>query len=237
MSPFYNVNYEGNPTPSELRGDGLKTAGTGFGIDLGMSFIIYHKFKLGLAVNDIGSINWDANVYEGRDPDLETIRSSGINSYNIFSEAGNVISENSNVGVWNGLEELRINLPTNLRIGASYRFNPQWELGTDFYYALNDDVPGAYRKPVFALGTKYDPVKWVQLSAGYVAGGQFKWALPMGITFSPINNRDTRWEIGIATRDIASIFKQDNAIISYCMGFLRFGLGSMGDQEVLQGVQ
>lgn len=237
LSPVYKVNYEGNPTPSELRGDGLKTAGTGFGIDLGMSFIIHQKIKVGLAVNDIGSINWDANVYEGRDPDLETIRSNGIDSYNIFSEAGNVISENSNIGVWNGLEELRIDLPTNLRIGASYRFNNRWEAGTDFYYSLNDDVPGAYREPVFALGTKYEPVKWVQFSAGYVTGGQFKWALPMGITFSPINNRDTRWEIGIATRDIASLFKQDNAIISYCMGLLRFGLGSMGNRDIPQGVQ
>ncbi|MDZ7743104.1 MAG: DUF5723 family protein [Bacteroidota bacterium] len=231
LSPFYEVNYGDNETPSQVEGDGLKTVGSGFGFDFGFTFFLQNKLKFAIAVNDIGSIMWDGNVYKGHNPDIEEIRSSGLGSYNIFGEAGEVISDNTNVGEWEGLNELKISLPTNLRAGASYRFDEQWEAGADFYYALKPDVPGAYHEPVFGLGTRYDPAKWVQLSLGFVSGGQFGWGLPFGATFRPFNNNNTSWEVGFAFRDVSSLFKDTDPMISYCMGLLRFSFGYEEDEK------
>ncbi|MCF8227947.1 MAG: DUF5723 family protein [Bacteroidales bacterium] len=225
LSPFYKVDYGDNKTPSELTGDGLKTAGSGFGFDLGLTFLMQNKLKFAIAVNDIGTIKWDANVYKGHDPDVDIIRSAGLSSYNIFSEAGDVISDNTNVGEWEGLNELKISLPTNLRAGASYRIDEQWEAGADFYYAIESGVAGAYRDPVFGLGTRYDPAKWVQLSLGFISGGQFGWGLPFGATFRPFNNENTSWEVGFAFRDLTSVFKDEDPLVSYCMGLMRFSFG------------
>lgn len=225
LCPFYEVDYGDNETPSQMDGDGLKVAGKGFGIDLGFTFLIQQKLKIGIAVNDIGSIKWDGNVYDGTNPDVDIIRSSGISSYNIFGEAGDVISDNTNVGEWNGLKDKKVSLPTNLRAGASYRFDEQWEVGTDFYYAIEDEVPGAFKQPIFGLGTRYDPANWVQLSMGFTTGGQFGWDLPFGATFRPINDEKSSWEVGFAFRDLISMFKQDDPTVSLVMGILRFSFG------------
>lgn len=225
LSPFYKIDYGDNETPSEVKGDGLKKVGSGFGVDLGLTFLIQEKFKFSLAVNDIGSINWDGNVYEGRNPDIMYMESDGVDSYNIFEEAGDIMSDNTNVGSWDGLKNKKVGLATNLRAGASYKLDEQWEFGGDFYYALKDDVPGAFKQPLFGLGTRYDPAKWIQLSLGFTAGGQMGWDIPMGVTFRALNNENTTWEIGFATRDMVSLFAQKDPTISVCFGFLRFSFG------------
>ncbi len=230
LCPLYGVDYGDNETPSQMEGEGLKTAGLGFGVDLGVSFLIQKKLRLALAVNDIGSIKWDGNVYEGENPNVYEIRSAGISSYNIFGEAGDIISDNTNVGEWKGLNEKKVGLPTNLRGGASFRFDEHWELGTDLYVPFKTDVPGGYKKAVFGFGTRYDPSPWVQLSTGFVTGGYFGWNIPLGVTFRPVNNDNATWEIGFATRDILTVFKKSDKegtdpMISMCFGFLRFSFG------------
>ncbi|MCF8236204.1 MAG: DUF5723 family protein [Bacteroidales bacterium] len=231
LCPLYKVDYGDNETPSQMTGEGLQTAGTGFAFDLGLTFQVEDELKVAVAVNDIGSINWDGNVYDGTNPDVDEIRSDGLGSYNIFGEAGDVISDNTNVGEWEGLLEKKVNLPTNLRAGISYQFNPQWEVGTDLYYALKDDVPGAFRDPVFGIGTRYDPANWVQLSMGFVSGGQFGWDIPFGATFRPVNDDKTSWEIGFAVRDLPSLFKEDDVTVSVVMGLLRFSFGYEEDEK------
>lgn len=230
LCPLYDVDYDDNKTPSEMDPDGgLMTAGMGFGIVLGMSFLIKNKFRLAVAVNDIGSIKWDGNVYVGHNPDVWKVKSGGLSSYNVFSEAGDIISDNSNVGAWEGKENKTVGLPTNLRAGASYRIDEEWELGADFYYCLKDDVPGGYDQPLFGLGARFDPDHWIQLSAGFVSGGNMGWNIPFGVTFRPVNNNQTSWEIGAATRDLLTLFKKSTELndptLSWCFGFLRFSFG------------
>ncbi len=236
LCPMYGVDYGEEDTPSHMTGEGLQTAGMGFGVDLGLSFLIQKKLKIGVAVNDIGSIKWNGNVFEGENPDLYEMESAGINSYNLFGEAGDIVSDNSNLGEWQGLEYKKISLATNLRGGASFRFNEEWELGTDLYVPFKTDVPGGYEKAVFGFGFRYDPTLWVQLSAGFVTGGYFGWNLPMGVTFRPVNNDHTSWEIGFATRDFLSLFKGKDKTgtdptISYCFGFLRFSFGYQEEEK------
>ena len=224
LAPFYGVKYN-EPTPSELSGGGLKTAGMGFGVDIGLTFEIYEKTRISIALNDIGSIRWDGNVYEGENVPIRSIETSGINNYNIFSESGGIIADNTNFGKWRGLENKRVSLPMHLRAGASHQPLQELTFGVEMLLPMKHDIPGAYVDPYFAGGIKYEPAKWFQLSAGFTYGGGFGFNIPMGLTFRPVNNQQTCWEVGFASRDLLSLFKQNNPMVSFVFGFLRFSFG------------
>ncbi len=227
LSPIFSINNK-TPTPSQIAGDGLKKVGDGFGIDIGFSFQIMEKLRIALAVNDIGSITWNGNVYQGYNTSVWKISTSGITNYNIFEQGELIQSDNKpdDPGLWEGLKNKNINLPTHFRGGASYRFIPQLEAGFDLYVPIATDVPGYYEKQVAGLGLRYEPVKWVRLSAGMVSGGKFGTNMPFGITFYPVRNEATSWELGLATRDLISFFRQEFATVSAAFGFLRLSFGN-----------
>jgi len=114
----------------------------------------------------------------------------------------------------------------NFRGGVSYRFNSIIEAGFDVYLPLGDKVPGNFESPVFGLGTKVNPANWVQLSISVVNGGKCGTTVPIEVSFFPINSDKTIWEVGFASRDMISFFKQNNPTVSYAFGFLRFAFGA-----------
>jgi len=228
LSPVFEVDY-GEPTPSQVEGDGLKKVGNGFGFDIGTTFEYNKKLKVGLAVNDIGSITWNGNVYEGRDVRICSIESGGLDNYNVF-EQGQLISADNcpdDPNQWVGLEERKVNLPMNFRAGASYRFSEYVEAGFDAYIPLKKDVVGAIYKPVFGIGARYDAAPWVQLSLSVVTSSKdyFGTNVPFTILFYPTKTDETTWTIGLGTRDMITLFSQNNPTVSYAFGFLRFSFG------------
>ena len=225
LSPVYDVDY-GTPTPSAVTGDGMKKVGSGFGFDIGTTFR-YKDLKVGLAVNDIGSINWDGNVYEGNDTKVYSCETDGINNYNLFEQGELIVTDNApdDPNEWEGLENKDMKLPMNLRGGASYRILDKLEVGADVYVPLGDKVPGKFESTIFGLGAHYDPVKWLQLSVGLVSGGDFGVNLPIGVTFIPIHNDKRSWSMGLATRDLMTWLSQEDPTVSLCFGFLRFSFG------------
>ncbi len=228
FSPVFDVNYN-EITPSRIDGKGLKKVGDGFGFDVGFSFLIKQKIKVGLAVNDIGWITYNGNVYQGNNVDLYKIESAGLNNYNIFSEGQLLNADNKNDGesMWTGLEKKKVSLAMNLRAGASYEINDKVEVGIDSYIPLNKDIPGRYEKAMISAGVHYDPAKWVQLSLGVVSGGKTGTHLPLGVTFYPVRKDNVTWTLGFATRDVISWFKKTNAMPSFAFGFLRFSFGEL----------
>ncbi len=236
LSPGFGVEYSGNSvydgTVNKLEGSGLKTVGTGFGFDIGTTIEIKQNLKIGLAVNDIGYIKWTKNVYEGWDGGVWRIDTPGLNNYNIFEEGQLINTDNGpppNDTTLLGISELKLDLPMHFRGGVSYTFNEYIEAGIDTYIPLGEKVPGAFEAPVFSIGVRANPANWVQLSIGVVNGGKFGTNVPFGVSFFPINNDETTWEVGIATRDMMSLFKQTNPTVSYAFGFLRFSFGSKGE--------
>jgi len=226
LSPVFDVDYD-TPSPSQVTGNGLKKVGDGFGIDLGFSFLIYQKARIGIALNDIGSITWNGNVYNGNNTSVWKIESGGIENYNLFEQGELIDTDNApgDPNLWQGLDKKKVGLPMHFRGGASYRFMPEIEAGADVYIPLKKDVPGAYEKVVFGIGGRFDPAKWVQLSIGVVSGGYFGTNLPFGVSFFPVRNDKTTWQLGIATRDMLSFFKKENATVSGAFGFFRFSFG------------
>ena len=236
LNPFYQVEYN-EPTPSQMTGDNLQTSGLGWGLDLGVTFEIQNDIKVSLALNDLGEVKWDGNVYTGLDADIEENESSGLNSYNIFDEADGILADNTNYGGWKGMEDMTEKLPTTTRVGASYQVlkmqedEVNLEVGLDVLIPIVDDVPGAFRKPVFAVGTVYEPAEWVRIGVGFTHSKEFKSNVPIGITFIPAKQENVTWEIGFATRDFITIFTQNNPNLSVSFGFLRFSFGPKKDAE------
>ncbi len=223
LGPAYGVKYS-EPTPSQLTGSGWQTAGMGFGIDIGLTFEIYKKTRVAISLNDVGSIKWDGNVYTGENVPIWKIETPGINNYNIFSESGGIIADNTNLGKWEGLENKTVSTPMNLRFGANHQVMEELAFGIEFLMPLGDnDLPGAYLEPYYAAGAQYSPAKWFQLSAGFSYGGGYGMNIPLGFTFRAMNTESTLWEMGFASRDILTLFKSDNPVVSLVFGFLRFG--------------
>jgi len=223
LGPAYGVKYS-EPTPSQLTGSGWQTAGMGFGMDIGLSFEIYKKTRVAISLNDIGSINWDGNVYEGENVPIWKIETPGIDNYNIFSESGGIIADNDNLGKWKGLPNKKVSTPMHIRGGASYQAMDQLSFGLELLFPLGaEDLPGAFIKPYYAAGAQYSPAKWFQLSAGFSYGGGYGLNIPLGFSFRPINDENTMWEMGFASRDILTWFKSENPVVSLAFGFLRFG--------------
>ncbi len=227
LSPIFEVEYD-DPTPSQVEGSGYKKVGSGFGFDIGTTVEYKEKLRISLALNDIGSIKWDGNVYQGNDVRVVEMDTDGMDNYNVFSE-GQLINADDlddETSLWEGIESQTLNLPMNFRGGASYKILDVLEAGADFYLPLGDKVPGMYEKPIFCFGGKFDAAEWVQFSAGVVSGGKFGTNAQLGILFYPIKTENTTWEIGIANRNILSIFKQENPTVSLAFGFLRFSFGA-----------
>lgn len=233
LSPGFRVDYSGagiyDGDVDKLTGSGLKTVGTGFGFDVGTTIEIKQKLKIGLAVNDIGSITWKKNVYEGTDGGVWRTDTPGLNNYNIFEEGQLITTDNGPPPLdttFVGIAELKLSLPTHFRGGISYTFNEIVEAGLDAYVPLGEKVPGNFEAPVFGLGTRVNPANWVQLSIGIVTGGKFGTNVPFGMTFYPLKSDQNTWEIGIATRDMITLFKQNDPTVSMAFGFLRFSFGA-----------
>jgi hypothetical protein len=227
FSPIFGVDYEAE-SPSQIYGDGFKKTGDGYGIDIGTTLEIIKKLRISIAVNDIGSIKWNGNVYKGNDVSVWKIETAGLDNYNIFEQGQLIVADNKpgELDTWEGLAEKTMKLPTNFRGGASYRFNEIIEVGADVFVPLNNNVPGSFEKAIISAGCRYDPVKWVQLSLGVISGGKFGTSVPLGFTFYPIRLNKNTWEVGISTRDMLSYFKSKNPTVSLAMGFLRFSFGS-----------
>lgn len=226
LSPVFDVDY-GEPTPSQVEGSGYKKVGNGFGFDIGTTLELYNKAKISIAVNDIASINWNGNVYEGNDTRVWKIESEGIDNYNIFEQGELIVADNhpDDGSQWTGLESKKVKLPMNMRAGASYRFNEMIEAGLDVYIPLGDMVPGAFDAPLFGIGAVADPADWVQLSLGIATGGEMATRMPFGVSFFPIKDSDKTWTVGIATRDLISVVKNNNPTVAASFGFLRFSFG------------
>jgi hypothetical protein len=232
LNPTLGVDYD-TYSPSEIENNEFQSVGTGWGLDFGVSALLYNKLRLALTLTDLGQIKWDGNVYEGEDAFLNDIESSGLDNYNIFELDDNVAFDHFKWGGWKGLENKTTKLPTNFRFGGAYLLKEKYEFGSEFYFPVNE-VPGSYDKLIFGVGTRLQPVKWFRGSIGVVAGGATGTNVPMGISFFPFNNSSFSWEIGLAVRDITSYFSQNNPTVSLAIGLLRFSFGqsSNGQEEV-----
>lgn len=224
LNPAFKVDYDAY-SPSQIDNDEYQTVGNGWGLDFGVSALLFNKLRLALALTDYGKIVWDGNVYTGEDATVNNIQSAGMNNYNIFDLEENLIVGSVDWGGWEGLENKTTELPMNLRFGSSYLLNEKYEFGLEMYIPTNT-VPGSYDKMIVGFGTRLQPVKWFRASIGLVTGGETGTDIPVGISFFPFNNDSFSWELGVAIRDVTTYFSQNKPTVSIALGLMRFSFGS-----------
>jgi hypothetical protein len=222
-SPVFNIDYGSaaltNPSTITNPSGGWfpQPVGKGWGFDLGFNAVIKNKLKIGIAVTNVGSITWDGNVYTAQDTLLIDTQDAGLESYNIGTQLGD-LAGNNGIFQWNGLTTKKVNLPTMVRAGASLRFSDKIEIGCDLLLPTNT-VPGSLEGAMFGLGADITPIKWLNLSAGFVTGGNYDFQIPIGITVIAGNGG---WEAGVASRDAITFFAKNGPTLSLSMGFMRF---------------
>ena len=154
-------------------------AGTGFGIDLGLNASLNNTWQFAFSITDIGSINWNQN----------TASTSSTGQYTIsdLQTASDSVKDKFK-GVSDSTGGFSTNLPTALRLGASYKFNSLDDFGTlllamDINQGFND-MPGNSTKTRVSIGAEWKPMDWVPyIRTGFSFGGLtgFHWGLGLGI--------------------------------------------------------
>lgn len=222
FSPFFKFDF-GNAAktnPSVDTSGSYKSIGSGLGTDLGLNITYKEKVKLGIALTNVGSITWKGNVYTAQDTALSTFANEGFEGYDIFAEAGEIAGDDG-LFKWEGGSKLVSKLPTTLRIGASHKMEDKAEIGFDMIFPLNDQ-PGTIKKPYWAIGGDLKVLKFLRLSTGLAYGGNYdkRVNIPLGITF--VIGEQASWEIGFASRDAITYFREKGPALSFAFGFLRF---------------
>lgn len=221
-SPYFDIDYgsaaQGNPSAIQTQSGSIPNAvGSGWGFDLGFNTIIGSKIKLATSIIDIGSMTWDGNVYTMKDTLLFDTESNGLESFDIASSFQSLLGDNG-VFEYEGEQELKVQLPTKFRFGASLALGEKIEVGIDYMQPLND-APGNMERPMFGIGGDIKPLPFLKLSAGLLAGGNYDTQIPIGLgIFAPSGT----YEFGIASRDAITFFAKNGPTLSLSMGFMRF---------------
>ncbi len=222
ISPAFNINYGAAAAQANqvTQSGGLpKTVGNGYGFDFGVNAIIKNKLKIGVAINNVGSIVWKGNAYTLKDTFMVKTTNAGLQNYNMISQLSNMFSAGAGGLVsLQGEKSITTQLPGMMRAGASLVLGKKGEVGVDFIVPLNTTSPGSFTNPVMSIGGDFMPVKWLKLQAGFVHGGYYGNQIPLGIIFIA---KGGTYEAGVASRDIVTFFTQNGPNLSLSMGFMR----------------
>lgn len=219
LSPIFDIDYGNITTASALPQNAppLRPVGLGWGIDLGATFVYKERLVVSAAINDIGRMTWDGNVYELNNSLLTEFTEAGAETVDVVEELINFASPDGIVD-WTGSEARTTTLPTIARFGVGYVVSDKLRLAADAVMPVNDNVVN-YESPIYAFGADVTPLRFVRVSAGFITGDNRASLVPVGLTF--IMGEGT-WEFGLASRDMITWFTQDNPTVSASWGFLRF---------------
>lgn len=215
LSPYFAINYGKATTPSAIPGTALVPIGQGYGLDAGVT-VQYLDWTFSGSVIDIGSILYNGNVFAAGDTVLNGLGSEGFDSYNIFTEAPKITGEGQYFR-WEGLMSARSDLPTRLRLGGSWQQNKRWSYGVDCIIALND-VAGSLQQNLYSGGVDWRPKDWLNVGMGLMHGANMGTTIPVSVMFSTFNGR---WQIGLSTLDVSSLFTDTNPVVSVIQGVAR----------------
>ncbi|AZQ64401.1 hypothetical protein EI427_19950 [Flammeovirga pectinis] len=199
-------------------------AGHGWGLDAGVTFVIKRKLRIGASISNFGKMTWSGDVYSINDGDLASISGQGLDNYNFLindQSAFQFAGTNSPLDWETKTVDETVDLPTVVRIGASYEFFRLVHVGVDVVLPQND-AAGNLENPFYAIGGDFKPFKLFSFSSGLNFGGNDENInIPLGITYFA---RKGGYEAGISTHDVLSYFSQntDGSTISIAGGFLRF---------------
>lgn len=201
-----------------------RPVGTGLGFDLGMTMVVKRHLTLGMAITNIGQLQWDGNVYQVNNGRLVQFEGTGLNNYNILATSEGAFQFAGELSPlrWEGSNQISTALPSIIRGGVSYEFFKTLHVGFDVMVPRNK-IAGNLESTLWAIGADLHAYKMFRLSAGINAGGNngARVNLPVGITYIA---RRGFYEAGVATRDLMTYLANigQGSTLSFATGFLRF---------------
>ncbi len=220
-SPSYDIDYGAisatNISNFTASGALPKAVGNGYGIDLSASAMILGKLRIAVAVNNIGSVTYNRNVYSVKDTLVTTMNLAGLENYNLTNSIYNFLEEGGLLQLV-GEEDYKVKNAATYRFGASLELGDMIRVGMDVVGPFDADNPGSIANPIISFGGDFTPIGWLRLSAGYLGGGIYKHNIPLGVNF--ILGGGT-YEFGISSRDVLSFFLDGSNSISTAFGFAR----------------
>jgi hypothetical protein len=202
------LNYKGGIPPA---------VGNGYGVDLSVSAILFNKLKVAASVNNIGSVEYKRNVYTVKDTLVGNIGIPGMGDENLMDGIDQLLT-NGSILTLVGEQKYKQKNASNFRLGASFHPFKFLAFGFDLVAPFNKENPGSIQNAIVSFGGDIKPVKWLQISIGYLGGGIYKTNMPMGINFI---FRDGKYEIGVASRDALAFFTTSSNTVSGAMGVAR----------------
>ena len=226
MFTSYNPNYEfdygaiANFNPSDYTVQSFipKPVGSGYGVDLSVSTVLFGNIRVAAAVNNIGSVTYTRNVYTVQDTLVGQMSLAGLDNANLTNAAYSLLEDGGIVNLV-GQEKYVVKNASNYRFGASMEIGEFTRFGFDVVGPFNPDNPGSLANPVISVGGDIRPLEWLYISAGYLGGGIYKHNIPLGINF--VVGGGT-YEFGISSRDALSFIVDGSNSISTAFGFVRF---------------
>ena len=174
-------------------------------------------FIINAAINDIGKMRWDGNVYELADGKLTDLDGPGLESLDFTSPLNNFDGLDALL-IWKGAETRTTQLNTTARFGIGYEQLQKLRIGFDVVAPMNDNRANLQRA-VYNAGVEFTPWPWLHLQSGFSYGGNYGPRMPAGIYFT---TNEGAYEFGVATRDLLTYFTDENPTLSMALGFLRF---------------
>jgi hypothetical protein len=221
MSPVFNIEYgsyaEENPSAFDSTARPLTPVGMGFGFDLGATIVYNKKWFASIAVNDIGKMTWDGNLYKLNDINLTTFTTTGLESVD-FVDQVEQLNGSDGLLSWTGAEKRITSLPTTARLGFGFDNGSTVKAGFDVVLPVSDGSSSMQTASI-AIGGEYSPVKWLHLQLGFTQGGNYGSKIPVGLYFTVA---DGTYEFGVSSRDMVTFFRDNSPTLSMAFGFLRF---------------
>ena len=162
--------------------------GTGFGFDVGMTYISQYDadspaLRIGAAITDIGGISYtgEGYSYESIIQNPVRFKSSDFNGIGGSVEIARVIQEKLNTGLTPSRTSFRTGLPTSLNLTADYQLPDK--LGISFTYLQNLQSTQAisiHQPTLVSITPRYD-TRWISvavpityLNRGLMAGASVR---------------------------------------------------------------
>jgi hypothetical protein len=219
LNPFSSQLETTAQNPSSLPSDAsqLKPVGQGFGFDIGGTFLFKQHFIVNAAINDIGQMRWDGNLFE-----LGTGKVTGFDEVGIETlELNSVLNSFDGLDAilnWKGSKSHITRLNTTARLGLGFEELQKFQIGFDVIAPMNDNKANIQQAAI-NVGVEVSPWPWLHLQTGFSDGGNYGRRMPAGIYFTV---GEGAYEMGVATRDVLTYFNDDNPTLSMALGFLRF---------------
>lgn len=199
FSPDFGVEYDFDSTDvGESNVSPFPTpAGSGFGVDLGFAVKLDDIWTFGLAITDIGSINFTERVAEYKS-DKALILEDISNQEERDSLSEVLKGEGSLV------DEVSSALPTVLRMGASARidklvgqFPGTLLVALDYNQGFNNKIRNS-TTPRFSLGAEWRPFASWPIRTGFSFGGRdgAAWSLGTGVDFGVLEMNISAFRFG-----------------------------------------